>query len=114
MPLFTTNYKTGDVIHVVYFENEENKDQGTARWLICLEDLGDKIVAVPLTKNTSQLTRYPKSFIITKDSEDGLMMGLLYDSLVIPSRVATIKKVQAHKNGSCSEDLLDKLIELVK
>jgi hypothetical protein len=114
MSSFNKNYTTGDIIFVSFFANEENKTQGTSRWLICFEDLEDEIIVIPLTKNTSQIKYYPDSFIITKESEEGISMGLLYDSLVLPSRAERIKKVSALKNGSCSEDLLDKLNELVK
>jgi len=114
MSSHTKNYKSGDVIYVFHFANEENKTQGTPRWVICFEDLEDEIIAIPLTKNISQIKNYPGSFIITKDSEEGIAMGLLYDSLVMPSRAERRKKVSALKNGRCSEELLDKLHKLVK
>ncbi|MDO9339466.1 MAG: hypothetical protein Q7T72_02950 [Bacteroidales bacterium] len=114
MSYFTKNYKAGDVISVAFFPNEENKKQGEPRWVICLEDLGDKFVAVPLKSDTSDIKHHPKSFIIKQDSEEGISMNLLNDSLVMPDRATNMNKIFVLKEGNCSEGLIDKLHELVK
>jgi hypothetical protein len=114
MSSFSKNYKTGDVISVAWFPHEEDKTLGEARWLICLEDLEDEFIAVPLKSNTDHLKDQPKSFIIEQNSEEGKRMHLLNDSLVVPGRVKQMRKVIASIEGHCSEELIDKLNELVK
>ena len=114
MPSFSKAYTTGDVISVAWFPHEDDKTKGEARWLICLEDLENEFLAVPLKSTTEHLTVQPKSFIIKKDSDEGKRMQLLNDSLVVPGRAGVRPKVEALIHGRCSDDLIDKLNELVK
>ena len=114
MSSFVKNYTTGDVISVAWFPHEEDKSQGEARWLICLEDLQNEFIAVPLKSTTAHLVNFSKSFIIKKDSEEGKRMNLLNDSLVVPERARQRCKVLAKIEGHCSAELIDKLNELVK
>jgi hypothetical protein len=108
----TKYYSTGDVI-VLYVPHKEDNTIGEDRWAICLEDLGDEIIMVPLTKKTLQKKRNPKSFIIKKDSDEGKSMKLLYDSLVLVNRASRKRKLIAIKHGYCPEKLIDKLHKLV-
>ncbi|HUX56660.1 MAG TPA: hypothetical protein VMV77_06780 [Bacteroidales bacterium] len=114
MSSFTKYYKAGDVITVPYFPHEEDKTQGESRWLICLEDLGDEIIAIPLKSETTHIKDHPKSFIIEKDSEDGKSMKLQNDSLVVPDRAQRIRKLSAFKHGNCSDELIDRLHGLIE
>ncbi|MDO9341557.1 MAG: hypothetical protein Q7T72_13670 [Bacteroidales bacterium] len=114
MSPFSKNFTTGDVISVAWFPHEEDKTQGEARWLICLEDLQDEFIAIPLKSTTNHLKDQPNSFIIQKDSEEGKRMNLLNDSLVVPGRAIQRRKVKASIEGHCSVDLIDKLNELIK
>jgi hypothetical protein len=113
MPAFTKKYTSGDVIKVSFFKHEDDTS-GEPRWLICLEDLHDEIIAVPLKSNLSHIIHNPKSFIIQKSSEEGKNMGLANDSLVVPERACKIKKVSGIIHGFCSEELIEKLSELIK
>jgi hypothetical protein len=114
MSSFSKNFTTGDVISVAWFPHEEDKTEGEGRWLICLEDLQDEFIAIPLKSATHHLKDQPSSFIIPKDSEEGKRMNLLNDSLVVPGRTRQMRKVFAKIEGSCSMDLIDKLNELIK
>ena len=114
MSSWNKNYTSGDVVLLSYYPHKEDKSQGEPRWVICLEDLHDSIIAVPLTKNTSHQIHNPGSLIITKDCEEGKKMKLLYDSLILPNRALRIYKPKGRKYGSCSDELIDKLLELVE
>lgn len=114
MSSFTKSYTTGNVISLPFFQHEDDKNCGEARWLICLEDLQDEFIAVPLKSNTDHKEFHPNSFVIEKNSEEGKRMNLLNDSLVVPDRAKQMRKIFASVHGSCSEVLIDKLHELVK
>lgn len=107
-PLITT-YTTGDVICTPHHPFIENPSEGNARYLICLEDLHDSITVVPLTTQLKQQKHHPKSFVITKASTEGQLMQIPEDSLVIPEKTITIKKLSMYKHGHCSEEMLDRL-----
>ena len=63
MSSFNKSYTSGDVI-LVGFPHEEDKTKGEPRWIICLEDLHDSIIAVPLKSQISHQKNHPDSFII--------------------------------------------------
>ena len=113
MSSFNKSYTSGDVIEVGYFPHEEDKTGGEARWVICLEDLQNEMIAVPLKSNTSHQKDHPDSFIILQDSDEGKRMNLLNDSLVIPDRARRMPKVYGRKHGVCSEEFIDQLIKIV-
>ena len=107
--------KAGDVVVVPYFRHQDDKG-GEPRWIILVEDLQDSFEVVPLTKNTQQIYRYPKSFIVDLNSLDGISMGLQYNSLVIPDRKTTILKSILKGclvKGTCKEEFLDNLISKI-
>jgi len=110
-PLITA-YTTGDVICTPHFRFIENPSEGNARYLICIEDLHDSITVVPLTTQLHQQKHFPKSFVITKASIEGQLMDIPEDSLVIPEKSQTIKKLSMYKHGHCSDEMLDRLISL--
>lgn len=112
MSPLTTTYTTGDVICTPYFPHVEDPSEGEARYLICIEDLHDNIIVVPLTKNLNQLDRFPKSFIIRKTSSEGQLMKIPVDSLVVPEKAKMIKKLGMYKHGRCSDDMLEQLCSL--
>jgi hypothetical protein len=109
----TIIYTIGDVICVKHFPNQEDKSKGTLRWAICVEDLGNDVRIIALTKVLKQQKFYPKSFIVLKDSSDGKSMGLIYDSLIIPDRVTDTSKEFCYLNGKCPPDILNKIIRLI-
>ena len=102
----------GGVYIIPYFPHQENKNQGEARWIILLEDFVKTVLIVPLTKQTQQISNYPKSFIIKKDSPEGKQMGLPHNSIIMIERVTEMSKFvisKATQCGVCSEELLEKI-----
>jgi len=113
MSSFSKDYKTGDVISVAFFPHQEDKTQGEPRWLICLEDYGNDIYAVPLKSNLSHQKHHKDSFVIKKDSNEGKLMKLKNDSLVVTDRAQRIKKVRAIIHGECTKNLMERLQNLI-
>lgn len=102
----------GDVIQI-YYPNEENPNLTTFRPGIVIECDSLEALIVPMTKQLHQQKNYPESFIIEKDSADGKMMKLGYDSLIIPSRKAyfTYNRIMPYIGmGKCPAYILDKLL----
>ncbi|MCB9235366.1 MAG: hypothetical protein H6581_27170 [Bacteroidia bacterium] len=91
-----------DVVNVM-FPKQEAPTEFTFRPAIVVEDFGDSVDLVFMTKNAGQITRYPGSFIVTKDSSDGIEMGLAFDP-------ATISKRFIHsKRGTCPDEIMKKV-----
>lgn len=112
-PSSTKNYTSGDVV-VVYFQHQEDKSQGEPRYIICLQDMQTEMVAVPLKGNLDHQRNHPGSFVIYSDSDEGKQMGLIKNSLVVTSRATIMPKIPGIIKGKCSEELLDRLDELLK
>jgi hypothetical protein len=107
------SYTTGDVLCVEYFPNQEDKTKGTIRWAICVEDSGTKVKIIALTKVLEKQIKYPKSFVVLKDSPDGKSMGLKHDSLIVPDRATETSKEFCYVNGKCPPTLLSKILSLI-
>lgn len=106
----------GGVNVIPFFPHQENKNQGEPRWIILLEDHIKSVLIVPLTKQTHQIDNYPKSFIVKKDSPEGKSMGLPFDSIVMIERVtemSTFVLSKAKQYGTCPDQLIDKINELL-
>jgi hypothetical protein len=109
--------EVGEVVVVPFFSHQEDKYSGEPRWIIILEDFGDKYRIVPMTCQNHQANNYTKTKVLLKSSEEGKSMGLTCDALVIGDRAKEVSKVVMNKNfpnpGKCSEDLLDELLQLL-
>lgn len=115
-------FGVGDVISIPYFPHKEDKKNGEPRWAIIIEDLQNEFLLLGLTTQLHQLDHYPDGFIIQKDSIDGLEMGLIDDSIVCCGTIQyrkefTMKKTffripPMKKRGECSEEMLDRIINL--
>lgn len=112
MSSFNKNYTAGDVISIAFFKHEDDPN-GEPRWIICVEDLQDEIIAVPLKSTINHQIHQPNSIIIDSESEEGKRMGLKNTSLIAPNRARQIHKPEGIKRGSCSEGFLDKILELI-
>ncbi|MGL5889059.1 MAG: type II toxin-antitoxin system PemK/MazF family toxin [Bacteroidia bacterium] len=104
-------FNRGDIASI-YYPNQENSRQGTERYAVIIEDLGDEFIFVPITKQLHQKKNYPDSILIKKDTTTGKQMGLLYDSLLVVERATQLSKLRITlpKLGTCPEKLLNTII----
>jgi hypothetical protein len=105
-------FNRGDVASIFY-PNQENYKQGTERYAVIIEDLGDEFILVPITKQQHQKKNYPHSILIKKDSATGKQMGLNYDSLIVIERVVQLPKLRITlpKLGVCPDKLINQILE---
>lgn len=109
------DYEVGDVVNVP-FPNQEDPRKSTLRIGIVIENLQDEVEVLFLTKQIHQAARYRDSFVIPKDSPEGLSMGLTYDSLVAPHRAFVLKKIAITPppRGRCPDSLVLQLEEIIQ
>jgi hypothetical protein len=50
---FPPKFSQGDVLIMPFFRNQEDKN-GQPRWVICVEDLQDKMIIIPMTSQIHQ------------------------------------------------------------
>lgn len=105
-------FKPGDVASIFY-PNQEDHRQGTERYAVIIEDLGDEYVLVPITKQLHQKRNYPNSILIKKNTTTGKEMGLIYDSLLVIDRAIQLPKLRITlpKLGTCPEKIIHSLID---
>ena len=97
-------FEIWDVVQVPAFPNQENTRFTTARPCIIIEDLGDQVIICPITKQIHQGGSYKFCFIVERDSEEGLAMGLWFHSLIILDREYSFIKQRLHKKmGECQQ-----------
>ena len=107
----------GRVLVIADFPNQENPCLGTRRWIIVLEDLDEKIIAIPCTTKTHQSIRYKKYIEVEKSSYYGREMQIDYDSLIICDRTAAIRKLGLRiidYKGICPDELLDEIEAMLR
>ncbi len=108
-------FEIWDVVLVPAVPNQENHQKTTTRPCIIIEDLEDKVVICPITKQLHQADRYDYSFVVEKDSEEGQAMGLSFDSLVVLDREVESYRFRLHKKmGECPESIINKIEELLQ
>lgn len=102
-------FKVGDVLALPYFPNQENPNEGTARYILIVEVFSDSYSIIPFTSQVHQSNRYEKTIEIKKDGVVGKKMGLKYDSILMIDRRREIKKIVAKPPvlGNCGEDFLE-------
>src|ERR1700752_700097 len=108
--------EAGDVYIVPFFRHQEDRRDGEARWIIFLEGYGKTISVVPMTKQIHQADNYQKVIEVLKDSAEGRMMGLPYDSIIICDREEEMSHFvigKWKKKGQCSEEMLDRIFKLL-
>lgn len=115
-------FSVGDVVMLPFFKHQED-NEGEARSAIIVEDLQDEFYLIGTTTRLHQLQNYPDGFIITKTSADGIQMGLTGDSIIACGVVGIRKEVKLKKTffykpklmiklGTCTEEMLNKIIRL--
>lgn len=104
-----TKFKVGDVIAMPFFQNQENKNEGTARLALIVEVYSDSYSIMPFTTKLHQEKNYNKALFIAASSTLGKKMGIPEDSLLIFDRRVEIKKIVAKPPilGNCGEDFLE-------
>ncbi len=103
-------FKRGDVLCIPYFPNQENSNNGTARYVLVVEDFHDGYTIIPFTKQLHQSNNYKNTILIKKDDEEGIKMGLIHDSILIIDRKTEVNlyTLTPPVIGKCSEDFLEK------
>lgn len=102
-------FKIGDVLALPYFPNQENKNEGTARYILIVDVYSDGYCIIPLTCQIHQASKYTNTILIHKISTLGKQMGLKCDSILIIDRKMDIKKIVAKPPvlGNCGEEFLE-------
>lgn len=106
-----SSFKPGDVIALPYFPNQENPNEGTARYAMIVEVYNDKYLFYPFTKQLHQVNNYKKTKTIIKNSPLGQKMGLKYDSILVMDREWEIHKIVAKPPvlGNCGDEFLEEI-----
>lgn len=108
-------FEIWDVVNIPAYPNQENYHQTTARPAIIIEDFQDEVLICPLTKQLHQEKKYRYTLKVLKNSNEGIQMGLTFDSLIVLDRTASLKKFRlAQKTGSCPQSIIDKIEEMLK
>ncbi len=108
-------FEIWDVVTVPAFPNQENNHKTTTRPCIIIEDLNDQVVICPITKQLHQAKNYQYCFVIQQNSDEGKLMGLYFDSLIVLDRDAVLSKFRLHKKmGECPQIVIDRIEELLK
>lgn len=104
-----SRFKIGDVLAIAYFPNQENKNEGTARYILIIDVFDDGYCILPLSCQTHQASNYKKTIFIGKASPLGVKMGLTCDSILIIDRQIEIKKIVLKPPimGNCGEEFLE-------
>ena len=102
----------GQVWKVPFFPNQEDKTQGTVRWILIVEDLVDSVEIIPLTTQLGQVANYTQTTIVDVNSNEGRIMGLEDTSLFIFDRKISLTKKAfisppCEYKGTCSQDFLE-------
>jgi hypothetical protein len=94
-----------------FFPNQENPILGTVRWIFICADYGNSVDIIPITKQLKQSTHYQKAVTVLKDTDEGKLMKLEFDSLFVFDRVITLPKTTfisppCHYKGRCSDSFI--------
>lgn len=109
------NYEIWDVANVPAFPNQENIREVTARPVIIIEDLVDEVLLCPITKQLHQANRYKYTIMVKKDSQEGIQMGLTFDSLIVLDRSISLKKIRlAGKIGLCPQNIIEQIEDMLE
>lgn len=111
------SFSAGDVLCIPFFPHEEDPQEGEKRFIIIIENLGDEVLVVPMTKNLEKQQYQKNSFVIKKNNIIGYSMGLLFDSLIMPCRHKLIKISQikfCRVFGETPSEYIDYINEKIK
>jgi hypothetical protein len=109
------SFETWD-IGFAYVPNQEDGSVTTDRPVVIIDNLGDKFTICPLSKNFLQGERiYKYTIRIEKDSEDALVMGLSYTSIIILDRHGDLPKFRIWgKPKKCPDSVIEKIEDLLE